>query len=151
MIVVLWAMATLTAPVEAGAIAAPPPRLQDGVLTRASIARLGFLVGRWTGRAPDGTRFYEEYDFMPDGGFRSRRASDETFTAYTDGSTVEAEGGQVRSTWGPYSWRAVRLDEGVAEFEPIHAPGSFSWTRIDADHIAVSQRWTSEAGAPQGL
>lgn len=112
--------------------------------------RLTFLVGRWSGQAPDGSTFYEEYDFGPDGNFRSRRFEDATFSVSTDGSSVEQEGDDILSKWGPYTWRATRLEDGLAEFEPLNAPSSFSWRRLDTDRVEVSQRWVDEAGAAQG-
>jgi hypothetical protein len=114
-----------------------------------SLDSLGFLVGRWSGQMPDGAVFFEEYAFGPDGGFRSRRYEDATFSASTDGSTVEQVGSDILSRWGSFTWRAVRLEDGFAEFEPVNAPSRFSWRRVDADRVEVSQRWVDDAGLSQ--
>lgn len=128
---------------------AAPPSPPPTVTTAASLDSLGFLTGRWSGQAPDGSTFYEEYGFDADGAFQSRRFEDATFSVSTDGSAVERQGGQIVSTWGPYSWRAVRLEDGLAEFEPLNAPSAFSWRRLDPDRVEVSQRWTDQAGKAQ--
>ena len=126
-------------------------RFQTNITVQlGALDNLGFLVGRWSGQGPDGSTFYEEYDFGPDGSFRSRRFEDGTFSVSTDGSSVEQYGHEILSKWGPYTWRATRLERGLAEFEPVSAPSSFSWRRLDADHVEVSQHWVDEAGDPQG-
>lgn len=36
---------------------------------------------------------------------------------------------------------------GFIAFEPLDdTPGSFCWTRVDSDHVNVSQRWTDGDG-----
>ncbi|MFN3537607.1 MAG: hypothetical protein ACK4Y4_09195 [Brevundimonas sp.] len=147
MIAVLLAMTPVPASGLDGAYQEPREEIR---VQSDSLSSLAFLVGRWSGQSPDGSTFYDEYTFGPDGQFRSRRFEDGAFTTSTDGSSVEIEDGQIVSKWGPFTWRAVRLEDGFAEFEPLNAPSSFSWKRIDADHVEVSQRWTDEAGAAQG-
>lgn len=114
--------------------------------TQADVAKLRFLEGRWAGTAPDGSVFYEEYDFPDDTTMRSRRFPDANFAASTDGSTVELKDGKLISTWGEYSWEAVSVADGRVEFHPVDAPSSFSWSQLDPDTVEVAQNWTDENG-----
>ena len=119
------------------------------MFTESTMDYLGFLEGRWSGTAPDGSVFYEEYD-LPDAlTMRSRRFEDQSFTTVSDGSIVAFKDGQITSTWGEYVWCASEVIEGRAAFEPINAPSSFAWQRVDADNVEVTQKWTDENGAPQ--
>jgi hypothetical protein len=115
----------------------------------ADIAALKFLEGRWSGKGPDGSTFYEEYSFANATTFLSRRYSDATFAKSTDGSTVSLEDGKIISRWGEYSWEADAITEGLASFRPLNAPSSFSWRRVDSDTVEVTQKWTDEKGAAQ--
>ena len=47
------------------------------MFTQHNFAYLRFLEGRWQGHAPDGSYFYERYDFPAEGGLRSRRFPDD--------------------------------------------------------------------------
>ena len=119
------------------------------VLTTVDLNQLQFLEGRWSGRAPDGSTFYEAYDFPDEQTFRSRRYPDATFTTSTDGSTVTLTDGKLISAWGEYTWEASEIGEGFVEFRPLNAPSAFSWRRLDTDTVEVTQNWTDEAGARQ--
>lgn len=120
-----------------------------GMFTTDDLARLRFLEGRWSGKAPDGSVFYEEYDFPDQTTMRSRRYPDASFAKSTDGSTIALKDGKVTSTWGDFTWQASELDEGKATFRPVNAPSSFTWRRLRADAVEVTQNWTDEKGAPQ--
>ncbi|RYG88928.1 MAG: hypothetical protein EON59_02920 [Alphaproteobacteria bacterium] len=110
---------------------------------------LGFLEGRWSGTAPDGSIFYEAYDRPDAFTLRSRRYKDARFAEETDGSVVSLKNGQITSTWGKYVWRATGVSDGFASFEPVNAPSAFAWRRIDADTVEVTQKWTDEKGLVQ--
>ena len=113
------------------------------------IQLLRFLQGRWSGRAPDGSTFYEEYDFPSPTTLRSRRFADATFGQSSDGSTVTLEEGEIVSRWGEFTWRASEVSDGFVAFEPLNAPSRFSWRRISADRVDVVQNWTDESGVAQ--
>ena len=119
------------------------------MFTIDDLTRLAFLEGRWKGTAPDGSPFFEEYDFPDPQTFRSRRYADERFAEATDGSTVTLENGAVVSKWGPFSWKASEIAWGRACFVPIEAPSSFCWERKTDALVEVTQRWTDESGKEQ--
>ena len=119
------------------------------MFTPADLSRLRFLEGRWRGEGPDGRPFYEAYDFPEPARLRSRRYPDAEFSAPTDGSTVALEDGEIVSRWGAFTWRAVEVAAGRACFDPVDAPSSFCWRRVDDDHVDVVQRWTDEDGRGQ--
>lgn len=114
----------------------------------AAFQQLRFLEGRWTGKAPDGSVFYEAYDFPTATTLRSQRYADAAFTTAKDGSTVVLEGGAIISRWGDFSWKADALAADSISFAPVNAPSSFSWRRV-GEQIEVAQRWTDEKGAAQ--
>ena len=142
----------LSAPGPAGALAdggRPADAGRESVMYgEADFAKLKFLEGRWEGIAPDGSLFYEEYDFPAPGQFRSRRF-DRDFTSPSDGSTISLEDGAIVSRWGEFSWRAVTMEDGFAAFEQVNAPSNFSWRRVDPDRVEVRQEWTDEKGDAQ--
>jgi glyoxylase-like metal-dependent hydrolase (beta-lactamase superfamily II) len=117
--------------------------------TSLDITRLKFLEGRWSGKAPDGKPFYEEYSFPNPTTMRSRRYADATFGKSTDGSTVSLEGDKIVSRWGEYSWEADSITQGVASFKPVNAPSAFTWRRVDPDKVEVTQKWNDDKGAAQ--
>ncbi len=119
------------------------------MFTKEEFAKIRFLEGRWVGKAPDGTEFYEEYAFPSDVEMQSRRATDSTFAKFSDGSVVALDDGLVTSTWGEFNWRASSITADAVHFEPINAPSSFSWRRLSVDEIAVVQEWTDENGEAQ--
>jgi len=130
-------------PAWAATPASPP------TFTLEEFAQLKFLVGRWQGKAPDGSTFHEEYDFPDSHTLRSRRFPDASFTMSNDSSTVTWREGVVKSHWGKYSWRAIEITADRASFAPENAPSSFSWRRVSADAVEVTQRWKDEAGKEQ--
>ena len=121
----------------------------SSMFTPNDFKQLRFLEGRWSGKAPDGSVFYEEYDFPNQAIMRSRRYADANFAEATDGSTVALKEGMVISTWGEFTWEASDLSENVASFRPINAPSSFTWRRLNQDAVEVTQNWTDEKGAAQ--
>lgn len=127
-------------------IAATAPAQQ---FAAADFARLSFLEGRWTGTGPDGSVFFDIYDRPDAVTLRSRRYADAGFTTPMDESKVTLEDGQIISRWGPYAWRAVRVEDGHVAFEPVQAPSAFHWRAIDPDTVEVEQRFTGPDGAPQ--
>lgn len=112
-------------------------------------AHLRFLEGRWVGTAPDGSTFHETYAFEGPHALRSTRHADARFGEPTDTSVVRFEDGIVTSTWNVFSWRGVELAPGRACFEPVQAPSSFCWHRVDDDHVEVVQRWADGEGVAQ--
>jgi hypothetical protein len=114
--------------------------------TVEDFGHLRFLEGRWTGQAPDGSAFHEEYDFPDATTMRSRRFADASFSSATDGSTVSLEGGRIVSRWGDFVWEATSAGPQEISFAPVNAPGHFSWRLTDADSVAVTQRWRDESG-----
>lgn len=123
-----------------------PPPAGPRSFTEKDLAQLKFLEGRWQGRALDGSAFYEEYTFADPRQLRTRRFADAAFTKPTESSSVALKNGDVVSTWGAFSWKAVALAPGSACFEPLKAPTTFCWERVDATHVNVTQRWTDAAG-----
>lgn len=119
------------------------------VFTAGDVAKLKFLEGRWSGNAPDGSVFYEEYDFPDAITLRSRRFPGASFARSTDGSTVTLRDGKLISTWGKFTWEAASVEDGEVTFRPLEAPSSFSWRRVSADAVEVTQNWTDEKGAAQ--
>lgn len=119
------------------------------MFNEATMEKLDFLIGRWTGSAPDGSTFYEEYMAADATTLRSLRYNDATFASMTDSSTVSLKDGQIISTWGEFVWKATNISDGYAAFEPINAPSSFSWKRVDDDTVEVTQKWTDENGVAQ--
>jgi hypothetical protein len=118
------------------------------MFTDADFAHLRFLEGRWVGKGPDGSDFYEEYSFPNGTEMRSNRYPDATFTTSTDGSVVALHDGQVMSTWKEFTWKASALVPGNACFAPVNAPSSFCWERVSNSEVHVTQRWSDEKGAP---
>ena len=112
-------------------------------------AQLHFLEGYWKGTSADGTEFYEQYDRPEPGMFRSRRFPDEAFDQHTDGSHITFQDGEVRSTWGEFTWRATRIGKDFADFEPVNAPSRFSWRRVDESTLEALQRWQAEGKEQQ--
>jgi hypothetical protein len=112
-------------------------------------ANLRFLEGRWVGKSPDGSDFYEQYSFPSANEMRSTRYSDATFSTSTDGSVVALQDGKVTSVWNEFSWEASEMGPGRACFSPVEAPSSFCWERISDLEVHVTQRWSDEKGAPQ--
>lgn len=148
----LVALAGALAALNAVGAAAPPKgttKENSGMFTTNDIGQLRFLEGRWFGKAPDGSVFYEGYDFPDKATMRSRRYEDASFGKVTDGSTVALKNGKVISTWGEFTWEASDISESVASFRPINAPSSFTWRRLQPDAVEVTQNWTDEKGAPQ--
>lgn len=119
------------------------------MFTSADFAHLKFLEGRWKGTGPDGTAFYEAYDFVDVTTFRSRRYPDMRFTTPGDGSTVTLEAGEIISRWGEYSWRATSVTANEACFEPMNAPSSFCWRRTSDIAAEAVQQWTDGTGKEQ--
>ena len=105
-------------------------------------SRLEFLLGRWKGEGPDGKPFYEQYERSDPHVFQLRRFADDTFTEPGDGSTLTFQAGEVISQWGEFTWRASSIESDAASFDPINAPGHFSWHRIDERTLEARHRWT---------
>jgi hypothetical protein len=122
---------------------------QAQAYTPEQFATLKFLEGRWTGTAPDGTAFFERYDFPDSKTMRIRRFGDPSFVTMSDESRITLEGGRILSRWGDHSWQAAELGDGMVRFEAVAAPGGFTWRRIDADTVEVQQRWNGPKGKPQ--
>jgi hypothetical protein len=118
--------------------------------TTEQFAALHFLEGRWSSTAPDGTAFFEQYDFPDASTMRVRRFADPSFATMMQGeSRVTLEDGRIVARWGEQSWEAAEITPEMARFEPIAAPGGFIWRRIDADTVEVTQRWADARGKPQ--
>ncbi len=121
------------------------------MFNEASFYQIKFLEGRWKGVGPDGKEFFEEYVLAEPKLFKSLRHADSSFSRATDGSTVTLKDGEVVSTWGQFTWRAVSLSATKACFEPMNAPSSFCWERVSADEVNVTQRWTDGQGKEQSF
>jgi len=114
------------------------------MFTVDDFSRLEFLLGRWKGEGPDGKPFYEQYERSAPNVFRLRRFTDDSFTESGDGSTLTFEDSDVISQWGEFTWRASSIVPDAASFDPINAPGQFSWHRIDDDTLEARHRWTDD-------
>ncbi|WP_106515611.1 hypothetical protein [Allosphingosinicella deserti] len=126
-----------------------PPIQEKHVLTVEDLNKLSFLIGRWSGNAPDGRTFYEEYSRPEPTLMRSQRYKDASFSEAVNGSTVALKDGKLISTWGEFTWVATSVEDGRVSFSPMNAPSSFSWRRVDTDTVEVTQNWTDEKGAAQ--
>jgi hypothetical protein len=124
---------------------------EAAMFDRDDFAQLRFLEGRWQGQGPDGSAFYEQYDFPAEDTLRSQRFADETFAAAIDGSTVTLREGMVESRWGEFTWQASELSAERACFEPVNAPGGFCWQRVDDETVHAIQRWTDAQGQAQQM
>ena len=114
------------------------------MFTLDDFAQLAFLEGRWRGHSADGKEFYEQYDRPEPGLFRSRRFPTDAFDEHSDGSTITFHDGEVRSTWGEFTWRASSIGKDFAAFEPVNAPTQFIWRRVDPATLEAEQRWQAE-------
>lgn len=112
-------------------------------------AQLQFLEGRWRGESPDGKEFFEQYDRPEPGVFQSRRYPDSGFAEHSDGATIALEDGEVISQWNEYTWRASRIAQDSADFEPVSAPSRFRWRRVDGDTLEATQHWTADGKEQQ--
>jgi hypothetical protein len=121
------------------------------MFTESSFAQIRFLEGKWKGVGPDGKEFFEEYVLAEPSLFKSIRHADASFSKATDGSTVALKDGTVVSTWGQFTWKASLISSTKACFEPINAPSSFCWERVDSDSVTVTQRWTDADGKEQSF
>jgi hypothetical protein len=121
------------------------------MFTEATFAQIRFLEGKWKGVGPDGKEFFEEYVLAEPSLFRSIRHADASFSKATDGSTVALKDGTVVSTWGQFTWKASSISATKACFEPINAPSSFCWERVEPDTVKVTQRWTGADGKEQSF
>jgi hypothetical protein len=119
------------------------------MFTSAQFAHLRFLEGRWVGKGPDGSDFYEEYTFQGDAELTSTRYTDATFLTSNDGSVVALQDGEVTSVWKEFMWKASEIGPGKACFSPVNAPSSFCWERVSDTEVHVTQRWADEKGLPQ--
>ncbi|MEO7916968.1 MAG: hypothetical protein ABIR16_04940 [Dokdonella sp.] len=128
-----------------GCASAPEKKM----FTSSDFDNLRFLEGRWIGKAPDGSAFYEEYRFVAAGKLRSDRHADATFSSSNESSTVVLHDGRVTSTWNDFTWIASALVPGKACFVPVNAPSSFCWERASENEVHVIQRWKDEHGAQQ--
>lgn len=121
------------------------------MFTETSFAQIRFLEGQWKGVGPDGKEFFEHYVLVEPSLFKSTRHADASFSKATDGSTVELKDGTVISTWGDFTWKASSISSTKACFEPINAPSSFCWERVDPDSLTVTQRWIGADGKEQSF
>jgi hypothetical protein len=119
------------------------------MFTLDDFAQLQFLEGRWRGHSADGKEFYEQYDRPEPGTFRSRRFPTDAFDEHSDGSTITFHDGEVRSTWGEFTWRASSIGKDFAAFEPVNAPTHFIWRRVDPSTLEAEQRWQAEGKEQQ--
>ncbi len=119
------------------------------MFTQNHFENLRFLEGHWQGTAPGGSTFFDGYAFSGPTELRATHYADDSFGTPGDGSTVRLEAGEVVSRWGQFSWRATEISSDRACFEPINASGHFSWQRVSAQEVQVSQRWTDAEGTEQ--
>lgn len=118
-------------------------------LTAQDFAHLRFLEGHWVGTDPQGAAFYQGFSFPVPGELRAGRFETAAFERELDHSLITLEEGAIVSRWASFEWRASEVAPGLARFEPVTAPSSFEWRRVDADHVQVVQRFADAEGAPQ--
>ena len=135
------------------AACAPVPSVlaqqETAMFTADDLDKLDFLLGRWVCTGPDGKPFYEAYRRTDAATLVSERYSDATYFKIIDGSTVAYADGRFTSTWGEFTWTADRIEDGFASFVPANAPSAFTWRRVDARTVEVTQNWTDENGVAQ--
>ena len=112
----------------------------------SQFAHLRFLEGRFHGTAPDGAPFFEEYIFTSGTRLEARSYSDASFTAQTYHSVITLVDGEITSTWGSFTWRAISLAPTKACFDPVNAPSSFCWERADDQTVVAIHRWRGTEG-----
>ncbi|HEV7838777.1 MAG TPA: hypothetical protein VGO75_11980 [Gemmatimonadaceae bacterium] len=96
----------------------------------ADFARLGWLVGSWQGRLPDGRSFYERYRMLDDSTIKMRSFKDDTFSKATDSARITLRGGTITDEGGA-RWVATRLDSTGVDFASEHdASNNFTWARV---------------------
>ena len=66
-----------------------------GQYTPVDFAHLGWLVGSWRGRLPDGGSFYERYRLLDDSTIAMRGYADSTFARATDSARITLRAGTV--------------------------------------------------------
>ena len=90
---------------------------------------LGWLVGSWQGRLPDGGSFYERYRWVDDSTIKMRSFKDDTFSKATDSSRIMLRAGTVADVGGA-RWIATRLDSTGVDFASEHdASNNFTWAK----------------------
>ena len=90
---------------------------------------LGWLVGSWQGRLPDGGSFYERYRWVDDSTIKMRSFKDDTFSKATDSSRIMLRAGTVADEGGA-RWLATRLDSTGVDFASEHdASNNFTWAK----------------------
>jgi hypothetical protein len=100
-----------------------------GKYTLADFSRLGWLVGSWRGRLPDGGSFYERYRLLDDSTIKMRSFTDDTFSRATDSARITLRGGTVADE-GSARWIATRLDSSGVDFASERdASNNFTWAR----------------------
>ena len=91
---------------------------------------LGWLVGSWQGRLPDGRSFYERYRWVDDSTIKMRSFKDDTFSKATDSSRIMLRAGTVADEGGA-RWLATRVDSTGVDFASEHdASNNFTWARV---------------------
>lgn len=112
-------------------------------------ARLGWLVGSWRGRLPDGGSFYERYRLLDDSTIKMRSFTDDTFSRATDSARITLRGGTVADEGGA-RWIATRLDSTGVDFASEHdASNNFTWARQSPNSWKAILNSIDRRGQPQ--
>ena len=121
----------------------------EGAYSEADFDSPNFLIGRWTGKGPDGKPFFEEYVRLTPTKLQSNRYPMASFTDPTDHSQISLEDGKIWSRWGEFTWTANAVEAGKICFEPVNAPSAFCWEHRSDSIAEVTQRWQDQAGVEQ--
>lgn len=115
----------------------------------ADFARLGWLVGSWRGRLPDGRSFYERYRLVSDSTIAMRSFEDSTFDRATDSARITLRAGIVADE-GSARWIATRLDSSGVDFASERdASNNFTWARESPNRWKAILNSTDRSGKTQ--
>jgi hypothetical protein len=139
----LAVLALLSLPLTAPASAQQAPLR----ISATQFQSLRWLEGRWRGKAPAATPFYQEYAFLDDSTLATRTFADSAFRRATDSSEVRLRGGEVVNQSGSRRWAVTAIDTLRVRFTPVaHAHHAFTWRRESADVWTATLRWPARIG-----
>lgn len=120
---------------QPGASATPPAAgagepLAPARVSRADLAGLRWLEGRWRGSGGSYPAFYEQYAFSGDSAIVKRGYPDSTFATPGDSSVIRLRGDSLLSESERTRYLAIALAADSVVFAPLgNAANGFIWRR----------------------